>query len=127
MATAMTDRRIDIVPLEIDQTGGGRDAHVDAGMGFLKRRKPGQQPFGGEGRQRRDGQHMVVVPMEQTVGRQPQIVERRADAGKIFGRFGSERQRPVAAHEERNAKLLLETLDLMADRRLRRSVPRPPA
>ena len=56
LAAAIADRDIDIVALEIDQAGRGGDPHVDAGMGFLERGKPRQQPFCGERRQRGDGQ-----------------------------------------------------------------------
>ncbi len=81
--------------------------------------KPRQQPFGRQRGQGRDGQHMVVVPAQQPVGGEPQIVERGADAGQIIPGLRRQRQRAVLPDEQADPEFLLQPPDLMADRGLR--------
>jgi hypothetical protein len=88
-------------------------------MRLLEIGQPRQQPFGGERGQRRDRQHLVVVLAQQAVGREPEVVEGRADARQVVARFRRQRQRAVLPDEQANAELLLEPADLMADRGLR--------
>ncbi len=105
--------------MKVDQTGRGRDPHVDAVMGFLERGKPRQQPFCGQRCQRRYRQHMAVVLAQQAVGREPHIVERGADPGEIVFRLRRQCQRAVLADEQANPEFSLQPFDLMADRGLR--------
>ena len=62
---------------------------------------------------------MVVIPAQQPVGGEPEIVERSADAGEIC--FGLRRQRQCAVlpDEQADAEFFLEPPYLMADRGLR--------
>ena len=62
---------------------------------------------------------MVVVPAQQPVGGEPQIVERGADAGEIFLGLRRQRQRAVLPDEQADPEFLLQPPDLMADRGLR--------
>ncbi len=48
LASAIADRRIDIVVLKIHQVGRGGDAHVDAWVRLLEGGQPRQQPLCGE-------------------------------------------------------------------------------
>ena len=61
---------------------------------------------------------MVVVLAQQPVGREPQIVERGADAGEVIPGLRRQRQRPVLPDEQPDPQFLLEPPDLMADRGL---------
>src|ERR1700759_1203421 len=58
---------------------------------------------------------MVVVLAQQAVGREPQIVERGADARQVISGLGRQRQRAVLPDEQADSQLLFEPPDLMAD------------
>ena len=88
------------------------------GCASWKSEMPRQQPFGGQRGQRRDRQHVAVVPAQQPVGRKAEIIEGGADAGKIFLRFRRQRQRAILPDEQPHAQFLLQPLDLVADRGL---------
>jgi len=87
-------------------------------MRFLECGKPRQQPLCRQRRQCRDRQHVVVVLAQQPVGGEPEVVERRADAGQVFFCLRRQRQRAVLPNEQPNPEFLLQALDLMADRGL---------
>src|SRR5260370_14516914 len=61
---------------------------------------------------------MVIVLAQQPVGGEPQIVERRADAGEIIPGFRRQRQRAVLPDEQADPEFRLELPDLMDDRGL---------
>src|SRR5579863_2075689 len=115
MAAAIADRGIDVVALEIDQAGRSGDADIDAGMGLLERGKPRQQPLGGQRGQRGNRQHAVVLLAQEPVGGKPQIVERGANAGKVFLRLWRKREAAVLPDEQANPEFFLKPPDLMAD------------
>src|SRR5713226_5988550 len=62
---------------------------------------------------------MVVVFTQHPVGREPQIIKRGADTGKIILGFRRQRQRAVLPDEQANSQFLLKPFDLMADSGLR--------
>ncbi len=62
---------------------------------------------------------MVVVFAQHPVGREPQIIERGADAGQVVPGFRRQGERAVLPDEQAYPEFLLETFDLMADRGLR--------
>src|SRR5690349_18727474 len=78
-----------------------------------------QQPFCSERSQCRDRQHLIVVLAFETIGSEPQVVECRSNARKVFPRLSRQRQAAVLPDEQLDPKLLFEPPDLMADRRLR--------
>src|SRR5581483_9042058 len=118
VAAAVADRGIDVAALEVDQAGRCGDAHVDAGVSLLKGGEARQQPFGGVRGKRRDGEDVVLVLAQQPVGRKPQVVEGRAHARQIVLCLRSERECSVLADEQTKPELLLQPLDLVADRGL---------
>ena len=88
-------------------------------MGLLEAGDARQQPFGRERGQRRHGQDVVVIPAQQLVGRQPQVIEGGPDSREVLLRRRGEGERAVLADEQGDAQLFLQPLDLMADRGLR--------
>jgi len=88
-------------------------------MFLLERGQPGQKPFGGERGQGRDRQHTVVVLAQQLVGGEPEIVERGPDAREVILGLRRQGQRAVLPDKQGDSELLLQPLDLMADRGLR--------
>ena len=118
VATAVAHRHVHLVALEIHQVRRGGDAHLDAGIGVLERGHAGDQPFGRERGRRADREQPFSLRPAQSFRRTAQVFERAAHGRQIRFRLTRQFQRAIAAHEEGNAKLLLQPPDQVADRGL---------
>ena len=114
---AEADCGVHPVAIEIHDAQAGDEAELDLGMRLGKAEKARRQPFRREGRSRRDGQAVVVAEPRDRANRLAQTVEALGHA-RLQGtaRLG-QLDGAVQATEQRAAEMLLELLDLVAERR----------
>ena len=115
-AGAVADRDVEIALGHVDDRVGRGDPHIDLGPLLVEPVQPQDQPFGGQGGRCGHGQSPGVVV-------RPQSPDRRLDAGKGLGKpgqqhssRGGELDRPVHAVKQPDPEILLQGMDLMADR-----------
>ena len=92
--------------------------YLDARVGVLEGGHTGHQPFGCERGRRADGEQALAVGAPQPGRRPTQVLERSADRGQIGFGLACQRQGAIPPHEQRDADLLLQPVDLVADRGL---------
>ena len=119
-AGAETDGDVDVVMAEVAQLAGYVEAQLDVGAQFAEQVDPRHQPFRGE--------HGVHGELElgraarQLAGPRHRKAEaaQRLDGGRVDDRSGlGELHHAAGADKQQHAQLVLDFLDLMADRRRR--------
>ena len=113
---AVADRDVEIALNQIDDLVGRGNPHIDLDMGLLEPVQAHHQPFGGEGGRSGDRQGPGIVMGAQPAHRGMDAGKGFAEAGQQDARRGGQLDRAVEAVKQPDPEILLERVDLMADR-----------
>ena len=116
LAETVADRAVDAVVGEGHEVHRGGDAHVDVRMQRLEALQPRHQPLRREGRRHGNGKHPGVVQRLETRERFVDLREGLAQARQQRLALVGQQQVPVGAPEQHVAQMVLQQLDLLADR-----------
>ena len=116
IAFAQPDRHVDVFGGEVRDLHGRRYARVDLGMGVEEAPQPRHQPFGHQPRRRRDDQHVAVARAVELRHRAAHAFEAGMQAGIDQPAGIGQLDRAGAAVKQRQAELLLQRADLVAER-----------
>ncbi len=113
-AAAVAHRHVEVLAREVDHVLGGRYLEVDVGVGLHEAAHARDQPLDREGRRQVDLERGRALRLAQLLRRVHHLLEGFLDARQVGLAGGGERKRLGVAHEQRDAEVLLERLDLVA-------------
>ena len=116
---AVAQREVELGIVEVGERVVRRDADVDVGVLALERLDARQQPERPERREGGDADPAATARTADLLHARVELAEPGLDRPQQGLAVGSDLDVARAAQEERRAELVLEALDLAADRRLR--------
>ncbi len=116
MPGAVPDGDVEIALGQVDDLVGGGYPHVDLGAALLKPVQPQHQPFCGERGRRGHGQAAGVVMRAQPPDRSVDPGKGLRQPRQQYSRRRRQLDRPVQPVEQPDPEILLQGVDLMADR-----------
>ncbi len=114
----VAQRQVELRIVEVGEAVLGEDADVDVGVQALERLDPWQQPERAERGEGRDADAAPAARAADLLDAGIETRQQRLDRSQQQLPVGGELDPARAAREERRAELVLEALDLAADRRL---------
>jgi len=115
-ATAVADREVEVSHGQIDDFVGGGDPDIDIGVPLLKPVQAQDKPLGGKGRRCGHSQCPGIVMRTQPLHRRLNAAKRFRQPRQQHLRRRGQLNRTVHAVEQHDAEVLLQRVDLMADR-----------
>src|SRR5262249_45725337 len=119
IAFPMANRNIHVFAGEIDVMQRCGNSQVDIGMSLRKSAETMHQPFGREVRGRADRQDARTLALDEALGPDRDAIERIANDDQVLATSFRDDQSLTLTIEKLDAKLLFQSLDLVADRALR--------
>ncbi len=114
----IADGDVDVAAAEVDQAVVGRNIDLDVRLARAKRGQSRDHPERGERNRRGDRQARRTDHSARRLGRRSQRAEYRGHVAMELGARRRQRERAVAAHEQRHAERRLERRHLARQRRL---------